>query len=346
MSSSRPRWKLSRHVVVLLGALALTACARWRHGLDAERFPASPAEARFETDDLRRFWAAYDAGGRDGDASAFQRIYLDAATPGLRDFIRVRQLTAASIAGAVTRYRAYYAALSASARTVSADDAVFATIRRGYERIESLYPAAFYPPVTLLYGRFSTGGTTGPNGLLLGMEFYGRDVVAPTGELNAFSRGNQFSLQRHLPALVAHEHAHMLQQAAGARGGRRGATVLEASLVEGGADLVAELAIGQPSYADHYAEWQPREAEFWRVFQLEMNGTNIGRWLYNQGTGTTEWPGDLGYFIGYRIAQAYYVRAVDKAVALRTLIAQRDPQTILRESGYAGGTPVRTSESH
>jgi hypothetical protein len=325
-------------------AVALAACWRGRTGIDPARFPQSPADARFEIDDLRRFWAAYDAGGRDGNTAAFQRIYLDAATPGLRDFIHVRQLTAASIVHAVSRYRAYYAALSRSTRSLAPDDSVFTRIRRGYARIETLYPAAFYPPVTLLYGRFSTGGTTGTHGLLLGMEFYGRDAAAPIDELNGFARDNQFSLQRDLPALVAHEHAHVLQQAAGARGGRRGATVLEASLVEGGAEFVAELASGRASYADHFVTWRTRESEFWAAFQRDMQGTTVSRWLYNQGSSTAEWPGDLGYFMGYRIAQAYYLRASDKSAALRTLIAQPDPTGILRDSGYAGRGPTPSAD--
>ncbi len=334
----------NRRLVALVGALGLavgpTSACFHSGRLNPRAFPGDAASAQFVTDDVRRFWAAYDAGGKEGNAAAFQTMYLDPGSPGLRDFIQVRQLTAQSIAQVVTRYRAYYAALSPSFRDVQQYDEIFAEIRRGYARIDSLYPDAFFPPVTLLYGRFSTGATTGPHGLLLGLEFYGADAHAPTAELGLFARSNQFSLHRDLPALVAHEHAHMLQQAAGAPGGKRGRTLLAAALAEGGADFVAELAVGHASYAERFRAWESRELEFWQAFQREQQGTNLQRWLYNQGNGTAQWPGDLGYFIGYRIAQAYYIRASDKSAALRALIAQHDPAQLLRESGYDGRGPT------
>jgi uncharacterized protein YjaZ len=46
-------------------------------------------------------------------------------------------------------------------------------------------------------------------------------------------------------------------------------------------------------------------------------------------------PNDLGYFIGYRIAQAYYTRARDKRAAIRDILRVRDVDRLLRESGYA-----------
>ncbi len=309
--------------------------------------PVTAATARIVTDDLRRFWAAYDAGGREGDTMAFQTRYLDSATAGLRDFQRARAVTAASLARMVTRDRAYFAALAPRLRRLTASDPIFAVVRANYARIERLYPQAIFPPLTLLIGRFSTGGTTGAAGLLIGMEFYGRDAIAdasaPLDELHAFARTSQFSLARDFPALVAHEHAHVMQYAAGARAGRRRATLLERALIEGGADFVGELASGRASYADRYVVWQAREAEYWEAFQRAMAGHDIRRWLYNQGDATPEWPGDLGYFMGYRIAQAFYAHAADKTAALRALIAQRDPALLLRRSGYDGHGPAITS---
>ncbi|MGH7461380.1 MAG: hypothetical protein ACREMA_10170 [Longimicrobiales bacterium] len=62
--------------------------------------------------------------------------------------------------------------------------------------------------------------------------------------------------------------------------------------------------------------------------------TDVSRWLYNQGTATGNRPGDLGYFIGYRIAQAYYTRTADKTSAQRTIIGTADATVFLTMSGY------------
>ncbi|MEP6732208.1 MAG: lytic murein transglycosylase, partial [bacterium] len=61
------------------------------------------------------------------------------------------------------------------------------------------------------------------------------------------------------------------------------------------------------------------------------------RWLYNQGssTATASHPGDLGYFIGYRIAEAYYAKQTDKRAALRDIIEMSNADDFLARSGYA-----------
>ena len=44
---------------------------------------------------------------------------------------------------------------------------------------------------------------------------------------------------------------------------------------------------------------------------------------------------DIGYWVGYRISGAYYARAADTRAAVRDLLELRDPEAILRASGYA-----------
>src|SRR5262245_40695612 len=63
-----------------------------------------PAQAVFVTSDIPRFWAAFDAGGGNGSTAPFQAEYLDRASQGLRDFIGLRSLTAASLAQMVRTY--------------------------------------------------------------------------------------------------------------------------------------------------------------------------------------------------------------------------------------------------
>ena len=70
-------------------------------------------------------------------------------------------------------------------------------------------------------------------------------------------------------------------------------TLLARALGEGGADFVGELSSGRATYRRKYAAWQARELEFWTEFKRDMQGTDERRWLYNQGSGTAQWPGDL-----------------------------------------------------
>jgi hypothetical protein len=293
-------------------------------------FATDPNRAALIVSDLGNFWAAYDEYHRTGASSAFQTLYLDRASPGLKDFMRSRSLTAATLATVVGRHPRYYAAV----RTVSSQlesGEVGQQIRGGYARMKAIYPAAVFPSVTFLMGRFSTGGTTARNRILIGTEFYLADPGVPVDELSTFARSNVHPLA-FLPVIVAHEHVHILQQQAMGIFGRK--TLLEQSVLEGGADFIGELVSGA-NINEKVRAWAiPREHALWVEFQAAMNGTDVSAWLYNQGSATADRPGDLGYFIGYRIAEAYYAKAIDKRQAVKDIIEVRNATTYLGASGY------------
>jgi len=46
---------------------------------------------------------------------------------------------------------------------------------------------------------------------------------------------------------------------------------------------------------------------------------------------------DLGYWVGYRIAKAYYQRAADKQQAVREILEMSDPKAFLAKSGWRPG---------
>ena len=313
--------------------ILIAACGSDPTGLDSS-FPTDPAQAAFITSDIENFWRAYDAGGASGASSAFQSQYLDRASPGLRDFISKRNLTAASLSQMVRTFPRYFADIRANTLRLSSEATVLARVRTGYGRIKDMYAPAVFPPVTFLIGRFSTGGTTSQNGMLIGTEFYSIGPATPLDELGQFQRDNVRPLDS-LPIIIAHEHVHVLQGRARGLTSHPNATLLEQSLVEGSADFIGELVSGGSINARLIAYGIPREAALWTEFRSQMNGTDVSRWLYNQGSATSDRPGDLGYFIGYRIAQAYYDRTSDKRAAVRAIIEITNADQFLTASGYA-----------
>ena len=46
-------------------------------------------------------------------------------------------------------------------------------------------------------------------------------------------------------------------------------------------------------------------------------------------------PGDLGYFIGFRIAESLYARTSDKRLAVRAIIDIANSDLFLSQSGYS-----------
>jgi uncharacterized protein YjaZ len=188
--------------------------------------------------------------------------------------------------------------------------------------------------VTFLIGRFSTGGTTSTSGMLVGLEFYAITSTTPLDELQQFQRDNVKPLDS-LPVIVAHEHTHILQSRAAGLTSKSSKTLLDQSLIEGSADFVAYLVTGANINGRLWSYAIPRESALWAEFKAAMHGTDISRWLYNQGSATADRPGDLGYFIGYRIAEAFYNKTADKAVALRAIIEVSNADLFLSQSGYA-----------
>ena len=286
------------------------------------------------TSDIEHFWAAFDAGGSGGSALPFQTEYLDHASPGLRDFMASRSVTAVSLASMVRAYPRYFADIRASTLRLATDAGVQGSIRANYRKIAEMYASTVFPPVTFLIGRFSTGGTTSSSGMLIGLEFFSITPNTPLDELGQFQRDNVRPLDS-LPIIVAHEHVHILQARAGGILNKVNKNLLDQSLIEGGADFVAFLVTGGNVNARLQAYGIPREAALWTEFKAAMRGRDVSRWLYNQTSATADRPGDLGYFIGYRIAEAFYNRTSDKRLAVRAIIDVSNADLFLTQSGYA-----------
>jgi uncharacterized protein YjaZ len=132
--------------------------------------------------------------------------------------------------------------------------------------------------------------------------------------------------------VISHEYVHVQQ--APALAGREDLTVLERSLVEGGAELISELISGLVGQA-HFAELtKGREKEIETAFLADQDKTDLSAWVDNS---TLEKPGDLGYWVGHRIAKSYYQHATDKRQAVRDVFQMTDAKHFLAKSGWYPG---------
>jgi hypothetical protein len=271
-----------------------------------------PDSARLITEDITRFWAALDRAKPESLASVLQAEYLDRGTAGLKAFnSRIRN--AAALAEAVGRRRADYDAIRPATLNVAAAERA---IRAPLYALEYLYPAAVFPDVYFMIGRFATGGTVSPEGLLIGTEMF-RDAEG-------------------LRSIVAHELIHFQQIASGQYGAAEKApTLLALAILEGSADFVGELISGRRGKGQLYDYGFANERQLWAEFQVKMRSNSekdFEPWFY--GTPVEGRPRDLGYFIGYRIADAFYMKAADKKAAIREILTTTDFEGLLRASGY------------
>jgi hypothetical protein len=286
--------------------------------------------ARFITDDIPRFWTAFDRMTSATDSLPLRTEYLDKGTEGLKDFTELRWKNARTLASMVWPLRAYYASVRENTLSVLSLEPEF---RRAYRMLDSMYGDAVFPDVYFAIGGMSTGGTTSDHGLLIGVELFARAPNSPVSVLSPWGQSVVRSIEI-LPAIVAHELTHYQQKYSAST-----KTLLAQSIREGSADFVGELLVGRTINETLRAYGDAHEAEVWREFSAQMHGTDVSRWLYNGGTITasTTRPADLGYYVGYEIAAAYYAKQGDKRRALQDILRINDFARFLEASGYGVG---------
>lgn len=259
-------------------------------------------------------------------AAQLQADYIAPGSAGLKIFTPYRIINADNLAAKVAANPATYRkALDLClpvARGMSVDAA--ATLAQVQGLLKQSEPATVY----MLFGGNNSGGTAGQDGLVLGLEVLCRKV-STEAEARAI-----------LTEFIAHEVTHVYQDRVKRPGGPL--HLLAVALNEGFADFVAELATGNRAGSDHERARYglAHEAELWRRFQADMaDESRLRHWFYNNSEAYQKElngaPPDLGYWLGKRICEAYYARASDKAAALQVLLERRDPQQILKDSGYA-----------
>jgi hypothetical protein len=202
-------------------------------------------------------------------------------------------------------------------------------LRAAFTRLKELYPPAVFPDVYFVMGGLSSGGTSLPEGLVIGTDLYGIGPDMPASELPPALVDRAIEAAA-LPFTVAHESIHFLQTIGG--------TLLRESLIEGGADFLARLMTGGTAVTGEeqlHAYGDRHEREIWERFRREMNGTDWSNWIANLERVSPGTPSDLGYYVGFKICEAYYHRARNKQQAVQEIVELRDAPGLLAASGYA-----------
>lgn len=197
---------------------------------------------------------------------------------GLHHFAEARNVTAQRIAETLAQRPQMYVE---ARRCMDVLPRVRRALEVALRKLKALYPQAQLLPVTIVVGRGKPAGiASARTGVQIGLE-----TLCATTWMNP-------DLEERFVHTIAHEYGHVQQFSA--LNDDEHPTVLEASLIEGGAE--------------------------------DEDKTDLSKWLYNS---TLEKPGDLGYWVGYRIVKSYYQHATDKRQAFREILEMTDPKVIL-----------------
>ncbi len=284
-------------------------------------FPSDPMQAQIVTTDIDAFWEAYDLLMKDTSQNPLG-TYIREGSPGVKNFIsNLRIVSPTALKKLVLAEKDYYANIRSSTYQAKRFEK---QIMASHLALKELYPPAIFPPVYFLIGRTTSGGTASKAGLSIGLEVFSETPI----KTNYGRPSLDLEL---LPFLVAHEIIHFLQNDV-----TEDETLLKHCIREGSADFISEMTAGEKvrycNGPNVYAYGDQHEAALWQEFKTAMFQTDYAPWLYSQTEDGR--PQNLGYWMGYKIVEAYYQKMSDKRAAINDIINISDFKTFFEKSGY------------
>ena len=303
-------------------ALALLVLLAWPASASA----AADAALRpvIRTADVARFYKIYEAAGGHPTAEELQADYIDPGSPGLLHLSEIRNVTGQTIAKALAAHPQIF---SDAKRCMAVLPSVRGRVTQALLTLHDLYPGAQFPPVTIAVSRGKPVGVADSTGVVIGLE-----ALCAAEYLNP-------DVEDRFVHTIAHEYTHV-QQALSSPALYNGPrpTVLEAALIEGAADFTAALITKEAAFQSPYAPSDKASTKTIETkFAADEDKTDLSQWIDN---GTLTEPGNLGYWVGYRIVKAYYEHAGDKRQALREIVEMKDARAFLSKSGWYPGVQL------
>ncbi|MCK8479776.1 hypothetical protein [Psychroserpens algicola] len=286
--------------------------------------------AKIVTSDIQRFWNAYDLASKEVEYSSKRAIYIseyfEKGTIGLRDFTFIK------MRGGIDQFvefvesnRQYYNGIrQANLKALQG----LSKIETYFKKINSIITNATFPNCYFVIGCHTSFGTVSLNGSLIGLE----NIIDENTPLETLpnQRLDVVAPADFLPFVLIHELIHTYQNTSHE-------TLLGATIVEGSADFITELVVGEPNPIPKYRIYgEANEKRIFKEFIDNLENTNHTNWIADSDNNKKEqgWPDNLSYFIGYKISKGFYENSKDKKKAIQELLDIKNPMDILKKSKY------------
>lgn len=276
-------------------------------------------ETHVVTTDMDNFWNAYDAIVTEADSSKhlplIDSLYINKGSAGLKAIMEARNYTSQEYVELIKTYPKFFSSL----RSNTLKSKQFADeINGGIDRLEALYPRLKPAKIYFTIGCMRTNGTTRDSLVLIGSELAMLDEQTDISEFDEQTQGwlEAFIDTQPLDNLVllnVHEYVHTQQHA-------QVNNLLSIALREGIAEFVSTRAMNSPSASPAIEFGKKNAAAVRDKFEQEMfYFNNQPKWLWSNSPNEFG-VRDLGYYIGYQMAENYYQQTEDKKAAINTMI--------------------------
>lgn len=326
----------------------------------------SPDNVQILTEDYDAFWRAYDASqNADGSLNqdSFAKEYNSDTSPRLAEFSTWRYMDSEAVfqtADMADFYNSYRHSFPPA--TYYQRDPIIA----GYKILRQYLPDAPLPNISIFMGQMNNGGTVVSDAIIIGhemkLDFDAVDWKLHPKYTEEFANRMETLLKSYdtpyPEQIILHELIHYIQMSKQTFWTRftmktemiqrqifGRASLLDLAMTEGIANFLMSILYekaGDSTVArDKWVLENNAESSLWQEFRadiaLRVSQDVVGKWMYNFNIQNR--PTDMGYWMGEKIAQAYWNQATDKKQAFHDLIyaqTNKDFRKILEQSGYNG----------
>lgn len=273
----------------------------------------------FYNSDISNFWKAYDKIVATKDTTLqlkyINELYIKPGTDGLKAIMEVREYTDRSYVDAINNFPKFWN--SVRANTLRSGEYI-KSLETEIAKLKKVYPALKPANLYFTIGALRTNGTTREGRILIGAELAMTDknTVSSEFESNFGAARRRFFDSEPINDLVllnVHEYVHTQQKP-------MVYNLLSQCLYEGIAEFVSVTASGKKSATPAIEFGHKNEKAVSDAFEHDMfRGNTTHNWLWSDSKNSFD-VRDLGYYIGYAIAEKYYNKSKDKKAAIAHLI--------------------------
>lgn len=269
----------------------------------------------FISTDIDNFLKAYDKITSTNDTVVqyqyLQELYIDKGSDGLKSLMLVRNYTPREILSYINDCPLFWKSIRNNLLTLSN---MYGEIETDIRRLKLAYPNLKQVPIYFSVGAFRTNGTVHENKVLIACETALADEHTDIHELPEWRQPFYKTQQprKNLALLCTHEYIHTQQKPLVYN-------LVSMCLYEGIAEFISCKVTYKKSLTPiDFGKTHEEEIKKQFVEDLFIM-SNDYNWLWGENRNQFQMR-DLGYYIGYEIAERYYDLSSDKSKAIQELI--------------------------
>lgn len=286
--------------------------------------------------DIEHFWDAYPKINNTKDTAVqyqlLRTLYLNKASDGLKSLIKNKEYTEQDFMEHFTKYPLFWQSLKANTQNLPR---LYPAIYADLQKLKKAYPSFSSANIFFTIGAFRTNGTNEDRQVLIGSELSLADKSTHIEEL-PLARQTFYKTQNpleELALLCTHEYVHTQQQPLIEN-------LLSKCLYEGIAEFISCKVTGKKSAAPAIDFGKTNEAKVVAQYVKDLFiMSNDNNWVWGQNNNHLK-VRDLGYYIGYEIAERIVDQSKLLPATLEKLYESYEQQrpTIVKISPFNNGS--------